>query len=299
MIADLDETIRQLLKEELPIRNGEIEVSFQQPRRENSARWTKPTVNLYLYDLRENNVLRQHQWQRLAGSSNGGDGRAGDRLAHLKRSPMRVDCCYILTAWANDPEDEHRLLTRCLLALFRFPVLPNDRLVGSLRNPAYEIQSRLASHDKLTNPAEVWGALDNELRPCVSYVVTLALDPWTEVAGPIVRTVTLRSGQSNTLPRYQRLVEGTRGEVSTIGGTVRGKGQGGVPLAGIEVAVKGTGLFARTDCRGRFALGAMPRGEYTLVAWPEEGKPREVQILVPSVDEEGRPVADGDYDLEI
>ena len=65
MIADLDETIRQLLKEELPIKNSEIEVSFEQPKRENSARWTKPTVNLFLYDVRENNVLRQHQWQRL------------------------------------------------------------------------------------------------------------------------------------------------------------------------------------------------------------------------------------------
>ena len=128
MIADLDETIRQLLKEELPIKNSEIEVSFEQPKRENSAKWTKPTVNLFLYDLRENNVLRQHQWERLAGGDNGGRGGV-EQLARLKRSPMRVDCCYMLTTWANDPEDEHRLLTRCLLALFRFPILPEDRLM--------------------------------------------------------------------------------------------------------------------------------------------------------------------------
>jgi hypothetical protein len=299
MIADLDETIRQLLKEELPIKNSEIDVRFDQPKRENTAKWTKPTLNFFLYDLRENNVLRQHQWQRLPGGGNGGGTRAGDRLAHLKRSPMRVDCHYMLTAWANDPEDEHRLMTRCLLALFRFPVLPDDRLVGTLRNPPYEIQSRLAAHDKLTNPAEVWSSLDNELRPSVSYIVTLALDPWREVVGPIVRTVTLRSGQSNTLPRHLRLVEGTRGEVSHIGGTVREKEKGGAPVSGIDVAIKGTGLFATTDDSGHFTLGAMPGGEYTLVAWPAEGKPREKLIVVPSVDEDGRPATDGDYDLEI
>ena len=294
MITDLDETIRQLLKEELPIKNNEIEVSFDQPKRENSAKWTKPTVNLFLYDLRENNVLRQHQWEQIA------NGRRGDNLSHLKRSPMRVDCFYMLTTWAADPEDEHRLLTRCLLALFRFPVLPGDRLVGSLRNPPYDIQARLANHDKLTNPAEVWSALDNEMRPSISYVITLALDPWTEVKDDsIVRTLTLRSGQSFTLPRHQRLIEETRGELSFIGGTVRDKAQDGAPITGIEVAIKGTGLFDTTDEQGRFILGSLPRGQYTLVAWPPEGKPREKRITVPVIGDDGKPVTDGDYDLEI
>jgi hypothetical protein len=199
----------------------------------------------------------------------------------------------MLTTWAADPEDEHRLLTRCLLTLFRFPVLPEDRLVGSVRHPPFEIQARLASHDKLTNPAEVWSALDNELRPSVSYVITLALDPWKEITGPIVRTLTLRTGQSITLPRRWRLVEETRAEMAFIGGTVRDKAQDGVPQAGIAVAIKGTGLFDTTDEQGRFTLGSMPPGEYTLVAWPPKGKPKEKKITITV------PVKDSDYDVEI
>lgn len=284
MIADLDETIRQLLIAEMPIKNGEVDIKFDQPKREWSSRLSKPTVNLFLYDLRENNVLRQHQWERLP---NDGD------LAQLKRSPFRVDCSYMLTTWAADPEDEHRLLTRCLLTLFRFPVLPEDRLVGSVRNPPFEIQARLASHDKLTNPAEVWSALDNEMRPSVSYVVTLALDPWKEITGPIVRTLTLRTGQSITLPRRWRLVEETRAEMAFIGGTVRDRTQDGAPLAGIAVAIKGTGLFDTTDEQGRFTLGSMPPGEYTLVAWPPKGKPKEKKITITV------PIEDSDYDIDI
>ena len=294
MIADLDDTIRQLLKQELPIKNNEIEVSFDQPKREWSARLARPAVNLYLYDLRENHTLRQHHWERLPPA----DG-TGDRAARLKRSPMRVDCHYMLTAWASDPEDEHRLLTRCLVTLFRFPILPEDRLVGGIREPLFDVQARLASHDKLTNPAEVWSALDNEMRPSVSYIVTLALDPWKlEIRQePVVRTLTLHTGQS---PPYRySLFNETRDELTLIGGTLRDRGQDGAPAAGIQVAIKGTGLFATTDEQGRYRLGSLPSGEYTLVAWPAIGRPEEKRITVPAADHQGKQVGPGDYDLEI
>jgi hypothetical protein len=287
MIADLDETIRQLLISEMPIKNGEIEISFHQPRREWSTRLNKPTANFFLYDLRENPTLRAPQWERLEG----GNGR--DHTARLKRSPQRVDCFYMLTTWAAEPEDEHRLMTRCLMTLFRFPILPADRLIGSLKDPPYDIPAHLALHDRLTNPAEVWSALDNEMRPSVPYVITLALDPWTEISGPIVRTLFLRSGQANTLPSQPKLVEGTQSQMVDIGGTVRQGNGDGAPLPGIEVAVKGTGLFATTDRDGRFVLGSLPPGKYTLVAWPQKGKPREKPVTLSS----GPPGEDFDIEL--
>jgi hypothetical protein len=283
MFDDLDETIRQLLIAEMPVKNGEIELSFDQPKRQWSGRLSKPTLNLFLYDVRENHVLRQHQWERIPGN--------GDGLAHLKRTPLRVDCTYMLTAWATIPEDEHRLLTRCLLALFRFPILPENRLVGSLRNPPFEIQTRLASHDKLTNPAEVWSSLDNEIRPSISYVVTLALDPWAETTSPIVVTRTLRTGQSSSLPHSAQLSGQTREEMEFIGGKITGSNGDGSPLSGIEVAIKGTGLFAKTDPEGRFLLGSLPPGKYTLVVWPPKGKPKEKKINIPE--------KEGNYDIEI
>ena len=284
MIADLDETIRQLLIAEVPIKNGEVEVSFDQPKREWSARLSRPTINLFLYDVRENATLRQHQWERMPSVN-------GDNLARLKRTPFRVDCFYMLTTWAAEPDDEHRLLTRSLMALFRFPILDDDRLVGSLKNPPFEISARLASHDKLTNPAEVWSSLDNELRPSISYIITLALDPWKEVTGPVVRILTLRTGQAALLPRKRVSMEETlREQVLYIGGTVRLKSKD--PAAGIQVAIKGTGLISTTDKEGKFTLGVLQPGEYTLVAWPTDGKPKEKQITVP-------PQKDGNYDLEV
>ncbi len=285
MIADLDETIRKTLQAELPIKNGEVEVAFDQPKREWSARLSRPAVNFFLYDVRENPVLRQHQWEQAVNG-----GLADDRF-HLKRSPFRVDCHYMLTVWASDPQDEHRLLSRCLLALFRLPVLPEKYLVGGLKNQPFEIPTHLASHDKFPNPAEVWSALDNEMRPSISYIITLALDPWTEVSGPLVRTLTLRSGQSLAPTPSMRLAENTLSELVDLGGVVRSRENGSKPLPGTTVAIKDTGFLTTTDQNGRYTLGSLPPGSYTLVAWPPQGKPTEKQISLPG--------KTGAYDFEL
>lgn len=283
MIADLDETIRQLLTEELPVKNGDIDISFELPKREWSSRLSKPALNLYLYDVRENNVLRQPQWEQLNGGM--------PNKTQLKRSPMRVDCAYLITAWAADPEDEHRMLTRAVLALFRYPILPDHRLAGQLKNPPYEIRARVAQHDVLKDPSDLWNVLDNEMHAGVSYVVTLALDPWTEITAPVVRTRTLRLGQAQGLPWTTGIVPGTLGTpLIVIGGMVRNK-KTGAPAAGIEVAIKGTGLIATTDAEGRYILGSLPSGAYTVIAWPVEGKPVQQKIQVP-----GEPA---DYDMEV
>jgi hypothetical protein len=287
MIADLDETIKKLLVAELPIKNGEIDVKFDQPKREWSAKLTRPTINFFLYDVRENPTLRQHQWEK-SGGGNGGS----LNIARMKRTPYRVDCFYMLTTWASEPGDEHRLMSRCLMAFMRNPVIPDQFMVGGMQNQPFDLPARIAAHDKLTNPAEIWSALDNEMRPTVSYIITIAIDPWTEVTGPIVRTLTFRTGQADQLPRRRVLnPEALSSEMIHIGGTVRSKEDGRQPQSGLDVAIKGTGFVDRTDADGRFTLGGLPAGEYTLVVWPEKGKPKEKKITVPA--------ADGDFDIEL
>lgn len=288
MFADLDETLKQLLIAELPIKNGEIDVSFDQPKREWSARLTRPAVNFFLYDVKENATLRRHQWEQTGNGARPRSGRNAGAY-HKKRAPYRLDCFYMLTTWAAEAEDEHRLLARALHVLLRHPLLPEPYFVGQMQQQPYDVQALVARHDRLTNPAEVWSALDNEIRPSISYIVTLALDPWTEVSGPIVRSLTLRAGQAQGLPVAPQLAdESLAMERTTVGGVVR---RGDQPQAGITVAVRDSGLLDTTDEEGRYRLGALPHGEYTLVAWPPEGKPKEKQVSIPGKGE--------NYDLEL
>ena len=125
MIDEIDEAIRQLLSRELPIRNSEIDIAFDMPKREWSARLSRPTLNLYLYDVRENVKMRQMTtaWE---SSSNGG-------TATTRRAPVRMDLYYMITAWATQPDDEHRLLGRLMQMMFRFPTLPEELMPDTLR----------------------------------------------------------------------------------------------------------------------------------------------------------------------
>ena len=43
------------------------------------------------------------------------------------RRPRRFKLSYLVTAWTQRPEDEHRLLAACLAALIRHDALPAGR----------------------------------------------------------------------------------------------------------------------------------------------------------------------------
>ncbi len=213
MIDDLDATIEELLRTELQdLREkveaenaaqrdalatiGEITYSFQQPRSGwNTTSQSGLTLNFFLYDVRENAQLRRHYVDTLANGAN-----ADPRFVQQKRLPMRIDCFYMVTAWHDEPRWQHWLLASALQILGRYAVLPATHLRGNLRHQPFEIRTKVAAHDVLTNPAEVWSALGNDMRPSFSYVVTLAIDPWQPISVPVVRTVVTMVGQKIAPP---------------------------------------------------------------------------------------------------
>ncbi|MDI7274903.1 MAG: Pvc16 family protein [Anaerolineae bacterium] len=270
MISDLDEVLRRLLIRELPIRNGEVNVEFQQPKREWSSRLSRPTLNLFLYHMSENTTLRQPEWEIR---------RNGDGTSTRRRTPVRMDLHYMITAWAAEPEDEHRLLTRTLMALFRTATLPDDLLPSTFKDQPVPIPIRVADPEFLRNPADLWNALDNELRPAISCLVTLALNPYQEFVGPLVRTRELRFGQATGLPLRAGLAEPERAqELWAVGGRLQGKG----PFEGVSLTLVERGLSVSVQPDGRYTIGNLEAGSYTLEVSAEGRKPRQQRITVPS-----------------
>ena len=136
MIRALDRTLEQLLRSELAeIDANQLEISFAQPSGDwVSRRSGRLTVNLFLYDVRENAALRRHQWQQGQEAANGA-ARTG--AVSLKRTPLLLDCFYLVSAWSGADEtrrpfDEHELLSLAIRALARYPVL----------NPPFEEKER-------------------------------------------------------------------------------------------------------------------------------------------------------------
>jgi Pvc16 N-terminal domain len=63
MLADLDETLRAMLRRELEHHGFDgVEIAFDAPAREWSGQLSSPTVNLFLYDLRESQEGRANEW---------------------------------------------------------------------------------------------------------------------------------------------------------------------------------------------------------------------------------------------
>ena len=194
MLADLDETIRHFLIDYAPLDTAEIDISFDTPDREWSSRLSRPTVNCFLFDLRENHDLRQTGWD--VTRENGSYVR--------KKEPIRIDATYQVSVWAQAAEDEHQLLWHVLATLARHPVIPEDTWEGVVREQPLAIQTKVAQPtDGQRNMAELWQAIDNRVKPTITYTLTVALDPNVSSGGPLVlrrRTTYNQLNPPATLP---------------------------------------------------------------------------------------------------
>jgi hypothetical protein len=264
MLADLDETLRVLLKRELA-RHGfdGVDVAFDAPAREWSSQLSGPTVNLFLYDLRESHEFRPTDWRE--------DRSNGHREV---RPPMIMECSYAVTAWTQAVEDEHRLLSQVLGVLFAFPRLPTDVLAGRLSETAqrFAIEGRIGQ-PKSDGKADFWSAVGGQYKASLDYVVTLACESGMAYErGPEVRTQTMGA----------RLSDGPRSAISEMhrfGGKVL-DGDGG-PLQDVWVTLPELGLFAASDRHGRFVLQRVPSGRHSLIARTREGVEATAEIAVP------------------
>ncbi len=250
MLADLDETIRQLLIQHVPLNPTEVEISFDAPDREWSGRLTRPAVNCFLYDVRENTRLRVIGWDVKRDHAN--------NTATRQKAPLRIDATYQVTTWARAREDEHQLLWRVLAAMAKFSNFPEDLLQGELKNPTMPIPISVAQPDQMpTNFADLWQALENRIRPGLTFVVTLVLDPEVAVTRPLI----LKAPTIGVKNQDRHEVEADR----LLHGQVRDRQDPARSVKGALVVLQETGDRVMTDEEGRFAFPSVPRGLTTVV----------------------------------
>jgi hypothetical protein len=182
MIQDVDTTLRELLVQKVPLDTSLIDVKFEMPTKEWSAGISRPTVNLFLYDLRENHELRSNQ--RYVTRSAG--------TASEQRAPVRVDLAYMITVWTADISDEHQLLGRIVTALLRYPMLPQESLKGAMQTQSRPLQAWIAQPERTPNAWDFWGNLENRMKAGLSYVVTVALEPHPAEESELVTQTTIR-----------------------------------------------------------------------------------------------------------
>jgi hypothetical protein len=262
-IADLDEALRALLKRELAGHGFDgVEIAFEAPSKEWSAKLTAPTVDLFLYDLRE--------------ASDRADRSLGERRANGRATvtapPLRLELTYAVSAWTKAVEDEHRLLSQVLAILYTYRRLPADLLEAR----ASAASSLLVGETQVGRPreekADFWTSVGGSYKASIDFVVHLTIESGaTSVRGPEVRMPTLRAG----------LAPGASvSELHSVGGTV--KDAGGAPIANAWVAVPASGRWTASDGAGRFVLGRLEPGEVTVSARSPGGDEATVTVRIPN-----------------
>ncbi|MEJ3746398.1 DUF4255 domain-containing protein [Actinomycetes bacterium KLBMP 9797] len=179
MIPEVDEALRGLVIQEALTGAG-VEVSFDAPTKEWAARRNAPTVNFFLYDIREDKS--RHYAGRIPQTE-----PPGHTVAWLN-APYYFALSYLVTAWTNRPTDEHRLLAALLTGLLRYDELPADRLTGSLAELRLAVPMSVAAPPGEGRAlADVWTALGGELKPSLDLVVTAPVVVAKTPAAPPVR----------------------------------------------------------------------------------------------------------------
>ena len=177
MFQDVDNTLKELLLQKVPIiKNTGIDIRFEIPNTDWETKLQKPTINLFLYDIRENLELRSNE--RFL-TRNGGTGME-------TRDPVRMDLSYMITVWTKEIGDEHQLLGNILKTLLRYPILPTEVLQGEMLNQSLPLRAWVTQPEQTPSAWDFWTALEGRLKAGLSYVVTVPVQPFDPVEVPLV-----------------------------------------------------------------------------------------------------------------
>lgn len=247
MFDALDASLTQLINDAPATEMPELhnaDVVFVTP--EHAFAPGQPTVDLFLYEVRENRNLRDSR--PLVE-------RNGDHFT-TRPAPLRVDGAYIVTTWAAGQPGparvaaEHQLLGQALSWLSRFATLPGRYLQGVLGSPdrIYPPPILVAQSDPNQQAGDFWVAMGIPPRPAFGLTVTVELEMGGPEQGDLVAS-----------------------RMATVSGDVQWIGIGGriVSIAGDAIAdavvdILDLSLRTRSDPDGRYAFPRVVPGNHQI-----------------------------------
>ena len=171
----IDHALEQYLREQVPLPTSDVDVAFNAPAKDWSARISRPTVNLFLWDVR-----------RAASKQRAGIDQVEIEGRTFRRTPPRaLELRYLVTAWSSEHRDEHQLLGNVATTILTSRALPNRFLPDTFELPdGRPVTLSLATTADL-KPNDFWSSIDGQLKPGLDVVVSFRVaTPLTEVAEP-------------------------------------------------------------------------------------------------------------------
>ncbi|TKB88290.1 MAG: DUF4255 domain-containing protein [Nitrospira sp.] len=268
MLHNLSTTLKAILDDtEIPDLVRNADVAFERPV--DSYNPATPTINLFLYDVRENTELRSNE--PVIERQNG--------IATIRKPPLRVASSYQVTAWSGPGTageaailDQHQLLGAVLKVFSGISTIPEKYLQGNLKTTLYPVSLVTAQADLMRNPAEFWTAMGGKIRPSFTVTATIAMDQDVDV-------VTAPEVSSKVIS-LQQIGSDVANMSIAIGGTVRDAATHAT-LTSVELTLVELGIQATSDSDGRFQCAAVGAGQYVLRAVKQGYQTKTKAIRVP------------------
>lgn len=198
MLHLLDDAFEAYLRSEVPLPVSEVDIVFERPNREWSASVNRPTVNIFLWDLRRNSTDQEAGMEVSIVN-----GRA------VRRPPKpRMDLRYVVTTFAGEVRDEHQLLGSVMMALLKYTEIPVEYLPGAYAD-VRPLPSMHVERSDGSESAEFWTAVQGDVRPGLDVTITATVDAgFVAEAGPPTGRFILGVGRmDDPNARDERVVE--------------------------------------------------------------------------------------------
>ena len=255
-IDDLSATLRAVLQDNsfatmFPQLHG-ADIIFDRPS--DTLAPAKTSIDLFLYDIRENLDLRLNEVTTT---------RVGNQVI-THPAPLRLACSYLATAWpvggVDLPLQEQRLLSEMLVVLSHYPLIPDTFLQGTLAGQAPPLPMVALHPDALKNLAEFWSSLGTKMKPSLTVTVTISVPVFSDVPDFIVTTQNI-----GIAPDPHAASE----PLLQIGGRVRDPLSHGIAGALVDVldaALSPITPSQNSDSNGQFVFPQVNAGTYQLRA---------------------------------
>ena len=183
VLEQIDESLEAFFRATVPLSATDIDVSFEPPDREWSAKLTRPTINLFLWDIRRS-ATRAQSGLRVVER----DGRRYNEVP-----PPVLEMRYVVTAWTSSHSDERALLGGLIRALLASGMIGREFLSADFdRLDPPVLTMAKAGEDHM----DVFKALEGQVKPGINMVVSTEFDLGIErPAGPPVEGIETRFGR--------------------------------------------------------------------------------------------------------
>lgn len=202
ILKETSQTIGELLKQQYKqVGYKRVHLVVAAPKQEN-IEGKIPAVSVYLYNVTlDEEGISNNRTGQYVDEEIGVDGQLREVARDM---PLWLRLDYLISCWAQTPEEEQLLLGATIRAILEHPTLSGAALKGESFEPGDYIPLLLSQKLDETVLSRFWSSLNQPLKPAIQCWTTIPLFPTTSRPIQRVREREVRFFDLNKLNRLRQ-----------------------------------------------------------------------------------------------